>query len=54
MPNRRSTFAPQPHDDVNARDLVALGRSWRAAVNNIGIRNLEQLVIALDEKVMMG
>src|SRR5215471_13241887 len=46
-------LAPQSHNDVDARDLITFGRNRRVANHHIAGRNVEQLVLVLDEKVMV-
>ena len=46
-------LAAQPDHHVDAGDLVALGRDRRLADHHVGIRNVDQRVLALDEEVVM-
>jgi len=48
-----SAFPAQPHDHVNARDLVPLGRGWCLADNHLGIRDVEYLIFAFDKEMMV-
>src|SRR6266545_1468182 len=51
--SRSAALAAQPHDHVDAGDLVAFRRRRRLADDRVGIRNVEQRVLALDEEVMV-
>src|SRR5215475_5801379 len=50
----RLALAPQAHDHVDARDFKAFRRCRGLADNHIGIRDVEHLILALHEEVMMG
>jgi uncharacterized protein YhjY with autotransporter beta-barrel domain len=52
-PESSTRLAAQPDHHVDARDLVALGRDRRLADENIGVRNIEQRVVLLDEEMVM-
>ena len=46
-------LAPQPHHHVDAGDLVACRRDRHLADDHLGAGNVDQLVLAFDEEVMM-
>src|SRR5438874_13455209 len=46
-------LAAQAHDHVDPGDFITLGRNGRLADDHVGCRNVEQLVLLLDEKVMV-
>src|SRR5689334_21379702 len=45
-------LAPQPHDDVDARDLVAFGRLRHLAEHHLGIWDIDDGVGVFEEEVM--
>src|SRR5215831_1878449 len=46
-------FSPQPNYDVNAHYLKAFRRRWSSIDRHLDIRDVEQVTIAFDEKMMM-
>src|ERR1019366_8081377 len=50
----RSALPPQPHHHVHAFDLETFRRGRGLADNHLGARDVEQFVLALDEKMMVG
>jgi len=46
-------LAPQTHHDVDARDLITLGRDRRLADNNVGRGDVHEIVLVFDEEVMV-
>src|SRR5262245_54375261 len=52
--NLRLALAPQAHDHVDACNFIAFRRCRGLADDNVGIRNIEHLILTFDEEVMMG
>src|SRR5262245_28895100 len=48
-----SGLAAQPHNDVNAGDLVAFRRGRRLADDYLGVWNVEHLILAFDEEMVV-
>src|SRR5437588_5311920 len=43
----------QPHHDIDARDLIALRRMRQSVEHHLGVRDVDQRVLAFDEEVMV-
>src|SRR5262245_66156854 len=50
---RRLGFPAQTYDNVNARNLEAFRRGWRFTNEHFGVRDIEQLLLAFHEEMMM-
>src|SRR5262249_21488329 len=51
--NCSARLASQPNYHVDTRNLVALGRNGRPADDHVGVGNVEQIVLALDEEMVV-
>ena len=43
----------QTYDNINARDLEAFRRGWCFAYEHFGVGDIEQLILAFHEEMMM-
>src|SRR5215470_18853636 len=51
--SKSAPFRPQPHHNVYAADFVALGHLRQLADDRVSVRNIDQIVLVLDEEVVV-